>query len=125
LSIYCTQFVPLTRSNTYRNVTSRLLASLFTVKQAETRCAVTRCVEMRRAEMRHAWSRPNLIGIMAEADIAFFTGVVKITLPLVKAPLWMVFFRLLTWVKMDSLCSFIVMYALLLTHAAVFFFSAD
>ena len=28
LSIYCTQFVPLTRSNTYRNVASRLLAGL-------------------------------------------------------------------------------------------------
>ena len=42
LSIYGTQLVSLTRSNTYRNVASRLLAGLVTVEQARTTASFAR-----------------------------------------------------------------------------------
>ena len=42
IKFHCTQLVPLTRSNTYRNVASRLLAGLVTVEQARTTASFAR-----------------------------------------------------------------------------------
>ena len=57
LSIYCTQLVPLTRANTYRNVASRLLAGLVTVEQARTAASFARKRDARYRAARKRFAR--------------------------------------------------------------------
>jgi len=60
IKFHCTQLVPLTRSNTYRNVASRLLAGLVTVEQARTTASFAREKnEMRGIELRGNAPRGN------------------------------------------------------------------
>ena len=61
LSIYCTQPVPLTRSNAYRNVRSRLLAGLVTVEQTHTTASFARDrgIELRRNDLLVTVTQPG------------------------------------------------------------------